>query len=127
MSKGLGFSPADLQSGLKKLETVEDKEASNLAHSIESIRNAHRHHPFNAMVVRSVGKQEMLANPDAMKAMDGEFDGLTRTGVWDLKSVREFDDVASEARRNNLKVHFGRVFGICGEKGSELPIRLPRK
>ena len=24
MSKGLGFSPADLQSGLKKLETVED-------------------------------------------------------------------------------------------------------
>ena len=27
MSKGLGFSPADLQSGLKKLETVEDSGA----------------------------------------------------------------------------------------------------
>ena len=89
------------------------------------LKRDYRHHPFNAMVARSVSKQETLATPEAMKAMDGEFNGLSRAGVWDLNSVREFDDVAAEARRNNFKVHFGRVFGICGEKGSELPPGSP--
>ena len=35
--------------------------------------------------------------------------------------MREWDDVAREARRRNETVHMGRLFGICVEKRSELP------
>ena len=38
---------------------------------------------------------------------------------WDLTTVREQDDVAAKARYNNIKVHFGDIFGICGVNGSE--------
>ena len=41
-------------------------------------------------------------------------------GCWIEKQVREYDQVASEAQKKKLKVHFGRVFEICTLKGSEL-------
>ena len=40
-------------------------------------------------------------------------------GPWDLTTVGEQDDVAAKARYNNIKVHFGDIFGICGFKGGE--------
>ena len=55
-----------------------------------------------------------------MKAMDDDWDKVSKHIVWDLKTVREQDDVAAQARHNNIKVHFGDIFGICGVKGSEL-------
>ena len=90
--------------------------------------HVHEHRPrvnpygkiFNAMVVRSVGKKEMLATPKAMLAMDEEWNKLMRQLVWDMASVREYDEVVAEAKLNKIKVHFGDIFGICGLKGSEL-------
>ena len=74
---------------------------------------------FNAMVVRTVKRKGMLSTPAAMKAMDDEWDKLYKQMVWDLITVREQDDVAAKARYNNIKVHFGDIFGICGLKESE--------
>ena len=40
MSKGLGFSPADLQSGLKKLETSEAKSETKPSDSVDKETSA---------------------------------------------------------------------------------------
>ena len=68
------------------------------------------------MVVRIVKRKAMLSTPAAMKAMDDEWDKLSKQIAWDLTTVREQDDIAAEARYNNIKVHFGYIFGICGVK-----------
>ena len=39
---------------------------------------------------------------------------------WDETWVREWDEVAAEAKCEKKEVHFGWLFGICGEKNSEL-------
>ena len=69
---------------------------------------------FNAMVVRTVKRKEMLSTPAAMKAMDDEWNKLSKQIVWDLNTGREQDEDAAQARSNNMKVHFGDIFGICG-------------
>ena len=46
---------------------------------------------------------------------------------WPEDKVREYDDVANEARKNNAKVHFGRIFEVGSQKGSELPDGGPNK
>eukprot|EP00972_Heterocapsa_arctica_P047892 7063544-Heterocapsa_arctica.AAC.1 len=48
---------------------------------------------FNAMVVRTVKGKEMEKAPGAMKAMDDEFNKLSKQSVWDVSSVREYDKV----------------------------------
>ena len=82
---------------------------------------------FNAMVVRTVKRKEMLSTPAAMKAMDDEWNKLSKQIVWDLNTVRKQDEVAEQARSNNIKIHFGDIFGICGAKGSELQEGDPAK
>ena len=82
---------------------------------------------FNAMVVRTVKRKEMLSTPAAMKAMDVEWNKLSKQIVWDLNTVREQDEVPAQARSNNIKVHVGDIFGICGVKGSELREGDPAK
>ena len=47
---------------------------------------------FNAVVVRTVKRKDMLSTPAAMKAMDDEWDKLSKQLVWDLITVREQDD-----------------------------------
>jgi hypothetical protein len=47
---------------------------------------------------------------------------MARPGCWDESRVRPWAEVAAEARREGRTVHFGTVFGICVEKGSELPL-----
>ena len=74
---------------------------------------------FNAMVVRTAKRKEMPNTPAAMKAMDGEWNKLSKQVVWDLTTAREQDEVAAQARNNNIKVHFGDIFGTCGVKVSE--------
>ena len=75
---------------------------------------------FSAMVVRTVKRKEMHSTPAAMKAMGDEWNNLSKHMVWDLTTDREQDDVAAEARHNDIQVHFGDMFGICGLKGSEV-------
>ncbi len=83
--------------------------------------------PFNLMVARPVGRQEMTDNPLAEEAMRKEWTALTTQKVWKLMIVREKSDVVSEARIHNMTVHFGRVRGICVEKKYELPADHPSR
>ena len=82
---------------------------------------------FDAMVVRTVKRKEMLSTPAAVKAMDDEWNKLSKQIVWDLNTAREQDEVVAQARSNNTEVHFGDIFGICGVKGSELQEGDPAK
>ena len=63
------------------------------------------------------------------EAMDSEYDklrfkkhpSLKKPGCWDEDLVRPRAQVMADARRMGKTVHFGNIFGICVEKGSELP------
>ena len=70
------------------------------------------------MVARSLGKKEIKASKRAQAALDKEWDRLSAKGTWNIASVREWRDVAAEAKRDGKTVHVGRVFGICVEKQS---------
>ena len=78
------------------------------------------------MVARVVSQSEIDRTPEAQKAMDAEWEKLRKKTCWLEEKVREYD-VANEARKNNAKVHFGRIFEICSQKGSELPDGDPNK
>jgi hypothetical protein len=53
--------------------------------------------------------------------MDAEWERLRKMGTWDEVVIREWADVAREARQAGKEVHFGYLLGLCFEKGSELP------
>ena len=86
--------------------------------------------PFPACVARAVNKTEIAAKPAAQAAMDLEFQklrdkkhpGLKKPGCWDESLVEELHVVKARARHTGETMHFGRIFGICVEKGSELPV-----
>ena len=78
-----------------------------------------------AMVARPVGRKELLSNPKAQASLDVEWDKLMKKKAWDMASVREWDDVSSEAKKRGKKAHVGKVSEICVEKGSELPPNDP--
>jgi hypothetical protein len=59
--------------------------------------------------------------------MQKEWDRLRNKRCWDESRVREWQDVAGEARRAGTKAHVGRVFGITVEKGSELDENNPMR
>ena len=88
--------------------------------------------PFSACVARPVSRNEIAAQPAAKKAMDEEYDklrykvhpSLSKPGCWDEDLVRPRADVMREARKAGKEVHFGDIFGICVEKGSELEEHL---
>ena len=74
-----------------------------------------------ALVARPVNQKELNSNPEAQKSLDVEWEKLVKKRAWIIESVREWDDVRAEAKRKGKKVHVGKVFEICVEKGSELP------
>ena len=78
-----------------------------------------------AMVARPVGRKELLSNPKAQAYLDAEWEKLMKKKAWDMLSVREWEDASREAKKKNKKVHVGKVFEICVEKGSELPANDP--
>jgi hypothetical protein len=83
---------------------------------------------FAACVARPVSKREALGLPAAKAALDKEWDKLIiKQKCWDEKGVREWDDVAAEAKRLNIKTHVGRVFDMCTEKNAELPLGHPNR
>ena len=83
--------------------------------------------PFNALVARPVSRKEIAATPAAKKAMDSEWARLREKSVWDNSTVREWSEVAEEARKAGKEVQFGYLFGICVEKNSELPEGHPSR
>jgi hypothetical protein len=88
---------------------------------------AHRRFPFNALVARPVGKQEIANTPKAQDAMNAEWGRLRQPSVWDEDHPREWDDVRKEAQRGKYDVHLGWLFGICVHKNSELAGDDPAK
>ena len=70
------------------------------------------------MVTRLLSRAEMLASSEALEAVRLEATGLEKAGVWDLNSVREYDQVAAEARRSSIKVHFGQLMSLASVSSS---------
>jgi hypothetical protein len=83
--------------------------------------------PFSALVARPVGKQEIARTPAAQAAMKVEWGRLHTKRVWDERVVREWDDVAREARQVGVEASLGYLFGICTEKNSEQPLGHPSR
>ena len=88
--------------------------------------------PFPAAVARPVSRKEMLENPEALKKMRDEWNGLTEQGTFEFGTekntlIYEYDSIRNEARINKEEVHFGRVHGIMVEKHWQLPKEDPRR
>ena len=86
-----------------------------------------RSQPFNACVARPVNKTEIASAPAAQQAMKVEWDRLRAKHVWDETIVREWDDVANEARQASVEANLGYLFGLCTEKNSEQPLGHPSR
>ena len=84
-------------------------------------------HFSNALAARPVGQKEINNTPAAQAALDKEWNNLTSKGAWDYSTVREWEDVSREAIKNKTKVHVGKIFEICVEKGGELPLGDPMR
>ena len=89
-----------------------------------NLQHRHKLHPnqgplFNAMVARDVYKDEVRSNPKAQKAMDDEYAGLRKAGVWLEDEVQEWNEVRKKAKKDGKEVHVGRIFGICVEKNTQ--------
>ena len=74
-----------------------------------------------------VSQAEIDRTPEAKAAMDKEWQQLVDKSCWLEKKVRENRDVAREAKAKEAKAHFGRIFEICSQKGSELPKGHPEQ
>ena len=75
----------------------------------------------NSLVARPVNKREIRANPKAQEALDLEWNKLVKKDAWLYDTVTEWKEVSNKAKKSGEKVHVGKVFEICVEKGSELP------
>ena len=75
--------------------------------------------PVSGLVTRLLDREEMLSNPEALKAVRAEYEGLEGKDTWDKNSVKEHEDLVSNARTNKLTVHIGKLMAICSEKHSE--------
>ena len=84
------------------------------------VLQAHLHPVIHAMVARPVGRKEIESNADAQKSIDVEWHNLECKGAWDYNTVREWSQVVKEAKGRSEKVHVGKIFETCVEKGSEL-------
>jgi hypothetical protein len=80
-----------------------------------------------ANVARTVPPSEVRTNPKAQAAMRKEWDALRERKAWSEHLVRERRDVSEEARSKGLRIHVGRIFGICVEKNRELTPDDPRR
>ena len=84
-------------------------------------------HDQFALVARVVSQAEIDRTPEAKAAMDKEWQKLVDKSCWLEKKVREYRDVAREAKAKEAKAHFGRIFEICSQKGSKLPKGHPEQ
>ena len=73
-----------------------------------------------AMVHTPVPITKAYKIPDARKAIDKEWDKLTKKGAWDFSTVKPRKQVIAEAKRKGVSVQFGNFMELCHEKNSEL-------
>ena len=74
-----------------------------------------------ACVARRVGNKEIANQQKAREAATKEWKRLWEKDAWGATIVREWYGVVVEARKSNVNVHMGRLFGIMVEKAAELP------
>ena len=75
---------------------------------------------FPAAVTRQLPRAEVIARPDALKAIRKEFDGVASMGTWDWASVDEEHNVKKRAIENHETIHLADLLAICSEKHVEL-------
>ena len=127
------FSRACGECPTPSIPGVFDAEGEATSSSVPKAKSGHRPHvvgarlPWNACVARSVGKREIETNPKAQAALKKEWDRLRAIKCWDESVVREWTDVAREAKQSQSKAHIGRIFAVCVEKNSELPDSDPSR
>ena len=107
-------------------ETEENEHATVTHVDRQEDSSAHRHKNHQALfhaaaVARPVGKKELEATPKARDSRDKEWKKLWEKKVRDYDGWEDWDKVSNRARKDGRKIHIGRLFGICVEKGSELP------
>ena len=73
-----------------------------------------------AMVHTPIPMQEANRIPAAREAVEKEWRKLEAKNAWIMDSVREHKDVAAEAIKKGVTVHFGTLMALCHEKHSEL-------
>lgn len=80
------------------------------------------HSIMNALVARPVGQKEIntFNTPAAKNALNKDWVNLETQGAWDYSIVQKWGKVSSDAIQSKTKVHVGKVFEICVERGSEL-------
>eukprot|EP00435_Cladocopium_sp_Y103_P044847 s1620_g12.t1 len=76
---------------------------------------------INTLVARPVNKKEIRSNPKAQESLDIEWNKLVKKTAWLYDTVSEWSTISTDAKKKGKKVHVGKVFEICVEKGSELP------
>lgn len=75
---------------------------------------------FYAMVHTPIAMKDACKIPNALKAVNKEWDKLANLPAWDLSSVRERADVEAESKATGKPVHFGSLMDLCHQKHSEL-------
>eukprot|EP00971_Amphidinium_carterae_P261907 5195017-Amphidinium_carterae.5 len=78
----------------------------------------------SAMVTKQLTNKEIASDPLAQEATTKEYN-KHKNHTWDETKVKEFDEVVKEAKAKGETFHVGRVFGIAGIKGHELPVGHP--
>lgn len=73
------------------------------------------------IVARLVGEREIQSAPAAEAGTKKQWVALQHIGACHEKDVRAWDKARKGAIGIGAKAHVGRVFGICVEKGPELP------
>ena len=98
-----------------------------VAHYVQEHRDRNLPLLYNACVAKSISMKEMIAHPKGREAQASEWSRLRKVTTWDESAVREWADVAAEAKKKNQKHHVGRIFEVSVIKGSELPDGHPGK
>ena len=76
----------------------------------------------HALTVRPLNTKQVQADPAATASINKEWKRFRDRKAWDETSVREWSDVAADARRANEEVTMGMVFGFVVEKNPDLPV-----
>ena len=114
------MSPDVVAAGNRILETTDDVDA--VVSKINGLRTT-----VASEEAQMKDAIELRNNSKARESVDKEWNKLIDAGTWDYDSVREWEDVANEARALGQTVHVGDIFEICVEKGSELPAGDPAR
>ena len=86
-----------------------------------------RHREKVVKMAKFINAMVMLTNTKAMDSVKKEWKGLIDQGVFDLSVIREYYDVAREAKQKNEEVQMARAHGIIVEKHSQLSEEDPRR